>query len=58
MSDDNRNAGPYRALIGLIAIVVLVVGVIFIMRRLHEADQLQDCFASGRTNCVKIETGH
>ena len=58
MSDDNHGSNPRRALIGLVAIVLLVVGVVFIMRRLNEAAKLQDCFASGRTNCVQIETSH
>jgi len=58
MSDDNRGSNPHRALIGLLAMVLLIVGVVFIMYRLHEASKLQDCFASGRTNCVPIETSH
>lgn len=56
MADDDGNPRPHRALIGLLAIVALVVGVIFIMNRLHEASQLQDCMMSGRTNCAPIDT--
>ncbi len=56
MSDDDPSPPPYRALIGLVAIVVLVVGVLFIMHRLNQAAQIQDCVASGRTNCAPIET--
>jgi type II secretory pathway component PulM len=56
MSDDNPEPRPRRALIGLLAIVVLIVAVLFIMNRLHQAAQIQDCFASGRTNCAPIET--
>lgn len=56
MSADNR--GPQRALLGLIAIVVMIVAVLFIMHRLNEASQIQDCVASGRTNCAPIETQH
>jgi hypothetical protein len=58
MPDDNRSPAPYRALVGLLAIGLMVVGVVFVMYRLHEAAKLQDCFASGRTNCLPIETGH
>lgn len=57
MSDDRPpESNPRRALIGLVAIVLLVVAVVFIMHRLNQAAQLQDCVASGRTNCAPIET--
>jgi hypothetical protein len=56
MSDNQPpEANPRRALVGLIAIVVLIVAVLFIMHRLHQAAQIQDCVASGRTNCAPIE---
>jgi len=53
---DSENPPPYRALIGLLAIVGLIVAVLFIMHRLNQAAQMQDCLASGRTNCAPIET--
>ncbi len=57
MSDDRSpDPDPRRALIGLVAIVALVVAVLFIMHRLNQASQIQDCVASGRTNCAPIET--
>jgi hypothetical protein len=56
MPDDDPGPSPYRALIGLAAIVVMIVGVLFIMHRLNQAAQIQDCVASGRTNCAPIET--
>jgi hypothetical protein len=56
MSDDDQGPNPRRALIGLLAIVVAIGGVLFIMYRLNQAAQLQDCVASGRTNCAPIET--
>jgi len=37
--------------------VVLIVAVIFIMNRLSGAARIQDCVASGRTNCAPIEAG-
>ncbi len=59
MSDDDPGPNPRGAVIGLVAIVVLIVGVIFIMHRLNEAAQIQDCVSSGRTNCAPIEgSGH
>ena len=59
MADEDPGPNPRGAAIGLVAIVVLIAGVMFIMHRLNEAAQIQDCFASGRTNCVPIEgSGH
>ena len=56
MAADEEGTDPRRALIGLVVIVVLMVGVVFVFRSLHNASQLQDCFASGRTNCMPIES--
>jgi len=53
---DSESPPPYRALIGLLAIVGLIVAVLFIMHRLNQAAQMQDCIAAGRTNCAPIET--
>ena len=56
MSDHDPGPNPRRALVGLIALVVLVCAVLFIMHRLNQAAQIQDCVASGRTNCAPIDT--
>jgi hypothetical protein len=56
MSDGDPGPSPRRALIGFIAIVAMVVAVLFIMRRLRQAAEIQDCVAAGRTNCAPIET--
>jgi hypothetical protein len=57
VSDDRTpEPNPRRALMGLVAIVALVVAVLFIMHKLNQATQIQDCVASGRTNCAPIET--
>jgi hypothetical protein len=45
-------------LVGLAAIVALVIGVLFIVHRLDQAGRIQDCVASGRTNCAPIEGPH
>ena len=59
MSDDDPGSGGRpRALVGLVVIVLLVLGVLFIMHRLNQAAKMQDCLASGRTNCAPIETQH
>jgi hypothetical protein len=54
---DDDDPGPQsarRALIGLMAIVAAIVAVLFIVHRLDEAARIQDCVASGRTNCAPI----
>ncbi|HSZ94436.1 MAG TPA: hypothetical protein VK822_34220 [Acetobacteraceae bacterium] len=57
MSEEGpRESNPHRALVGLVVIVAAVVAVMFIVHRLDQAGQLQDCLASGRTNCAPIET--
>jgi hypothetical protein len=59
MSDDDPEpTGRYRALAGLAAIVLLVIAVLFIMYRLEQGAKMQDCLASGRTNCAPIEMQH
>jgi hypothetical protein len=55
--DEDPAPGPPRgALMALLLVVALVGGFMFIMHRLNEAGRMQDCFASGRTNCAPIET--
>ena len=56
MSDDEPPSHPLRALVGLLAVVVMVVVVVLVMYKLHQASTLQDCLASGRTNCMPITT--
>jgi heme/copper-type cytochrome/quinol oxidase subunit 4 len=59
MSDnDPEPTGRYRALVGLVVIVLLVVAVLFVMHRLEQSAKMQDCLASGRTNCAPIDTSH
>jgi hypothetical protein len=53
--EDDPDPSPHRALIGLVAFVVAIAGVLFVMYRLHQAGRMQDCLASGRTNCAPIE---
>ncbi len=52
-------SGPPRgALVALLLVIVLVGAVLFVMHRLNHAARLQDCVASGRTNCAPIDTQH
>ena len=55
--DDDRDSGPLRGpLIMLVVLVVAIAGTVFIMHRIHDASAIQDCVASGRTNCAPIAT--
>ena len=56
MSDEPpSDPNPYRALIGLLAIAACIAAVLFIVHQLNQAARIQDCVASGRTNCAPIE---
>ncbi len=58
MADDEQKSSPLRAVVGLGLIAALIVGVLFIMHQLQHAAAIQDCVASGRTNCAPISSGH
>lgn len=47
---DNR----LPALIGLIVILLLIIGGLFLVHVLNGTSQIQDCAMSGRTNCAPI----
>jgi hypothetical protein len=53
--DDEEPHSPRGALAALLVVVVLVVAVVFVGYRLRESGRMQDCIASGRTNCAPIE---
>jgi hypothetical protein len=56
---DEPPSGPPRgALMALLLVLVLAGAFMFVMNRLNQAGRLQDCIASGRTNCAPIETQH
>ncbi len=55
--DDQSGPPPrYRALVGLLLLAGLVAAVLFVVHELQSAARLQDCVASGRTNCAPIDT--
>ena len=56
--EEPPTGGPLRAVVGLGLIVVMVVVVLFVMQQLRHASAIQDCVASGRTNCAPISSGH
>ena len=55
MSDDPDGGSRGRALAGLVVIVLILVAVVFVIGRLRQSAQMQDCLALGRTNCAPIE---
>jgi len=58
MADDDHDdqpGSPRRAVIGLLAFLGGIAAVLFIIQQLRHAGQIQDCVASGRTNCAPIE---
>ena len=58
MSDDGEGAGSRRgALAGLVIVLLIIVAVVFVMARLRESGRMQDCLASGRTNCAPVANG-
>jgi len=40
----------------VIVLIALIAIGLFISRRLHDAAQIQDCVASGRSNCAPIDS--
>jgi hypothetical protein len=52
---DQPPTSPLRAVIGLAGNIVLILIVLFVLRQLQHAATIQDCVASGRTNCAPID---
>lgn len=59
MAEEERapNGSPWRGIVGIVLIVAVVLGVLFMVHQLQHAAAIQDCVASGRTNCAPIQTG-
>jgi hypothetical protein len=53
---DGDNGGPnLRAIVAAVLALALLVGIgLFLSHSLRQTGQLQDCVASGRTNCAPI----
>jgi hypothetical protein len=56
-SEEPREPDPRRraALALLLAVLLIVLGLILV-KVLGDADRLQDCVMSGRTNCAPIDS--
>ncbi len=52
---EDEGAPRAGALIALVVIAVLVLAGLWLSRELRRSSSLQDCLASGRTNCAPIE---
>jgi hypothetical protein len=57
MADEEQKGSGLRKVVGLGLIVVLILGVLFVVEQLRHAAAIQDCVASGRTNCAPIPSG-
>jgi hypothetical protein len=57
MAGDDQKGSVLRTLVGLGLILVLILGMLFVMQQLRHAAAIQDCVASGRTNCAPITSG-
>ncbi len=53
MRGEPSRRGPIAV---LIILGILVAAGLYISHRLHDAAKIQDCVASGRSNCAPIET--
>jgi hypothetical protein len=54
-NDPNQDA---KTLAGLAVAILLVVLTVFLMVKLKDGTKLLDCIASGRKNCVPIDTSN
>ncbi len=52
--DDPPPSSPWRALVGLVVLVLAGIGVWYMVQQLQKSAAMQDCLASGRTNCAPI----
>ena len=57
-ADRQDGRSPLRAVVGLGLLLALIVGVLFVISQLRHAAAIQDCVASGRTNCAPIVSTH
>jgi len=51
---DERDGGRRGPIVALAAVVALILVGLWLVSRLHDMASIQDCVASGRTNCAPI----
>ena len=54
---DRRPPSRRNGLLAMLIVALLLGGMFLLMQRLHRDSAIQDCVASGRTNCAPINTG-
>jgi len=54
--EDEPSNNRLRPLIGLAIMVVAFAGIWFVVDQLRRSAALQDCYASGRRDCVTIDS--
>lgn len=54
-ADEPPPLSPVRALLLLVIFALAVVLAVVLVQRLQQSARMQDCLASGRTNCAPIE---
>jgi hypothetical protein len=52
--EESGTSPPVRGLIALLLVVALIGAVWLVMTRLSASGRMQDCLASGRTNCAPV----
>jgi len=52
MADDSP---PPRAIVPVIALIVLALAAYFLIQRLHHGAKVETCLWSGRRDCVPLE---
>ena len=57
MTETDPKGPTLRTAVGLGLIVILILAMLFVVQQLRHATAIQDCVASGRTNCVPITQG-
>ncbi len=56
--NDRRERNNLRTMVALCLIVALIAGTVMIMQGLRRSAAMQDCLASGRTNCAPVDTNN
>jgi hypothetical protein len=56
-ADDKIAQRQTGGLVGIVVVLLLLVGGLFLVQQLHAAALLQDCLMSGRRNCGALVSG-
>ncbi|MBN8890345.1 MAG: hypothetical protein J0H91_08625 [Rhodospirillales bacterium] len=54
MPDDPEPPSRRTALAAMVLILLLVLGGIWLARRMHDNSRIEDCLMAGRRNCAPI----